>query len=91
MAEYSDCWTASSPMAFGSGTKCLGESGDGQDAGHSAFAGLLLGATGGFATAVTLRRAQAIYGDAAGPLLGLAPMRGIHVLELTPGPSLIRP
>lgn len=38
------------------------------------FVGLMLGATGGFATALIMRRALAMPGDAARPLRELAPM-----------------
>ena len=38
------------------------------------FVGLMLGATGGFGSALVMRRAQAVPAEAAGTLRGLGPM-----------------
>ena len=38
------------------------------------FVGLMLGATGGFGSALVMRRALAMPAEAAGPLRGLGPM-----------------
>ena len=38
------------------------------------FVGLMLGATGGFGSALIMRRAQSLSPEAAGPLRGLGPM-----------------